>query len=575
MMRQSHRKVEARIVFFLGAILASFITVKSATLDVNLVSPTGVTNLTRAFISGTVGNGNILQAQGTNIVGLATNNLGGGTITYNTDQFGTNTTLISIKDGVVITNLSVTGSLTENGVDVLTNIPPAGANNAIVIWLTTNSQSFIPNGIGMLTNDGNGNFGYTTNISQDISLISVTISNSITTNQYFITGKGNTLIITNALQLLSLSSSVLMVTASGVVTNVTLGAGLSLASQTLTANDTTKLPLAGGIMTGDILTTDNSFNLGAASTRWKYVFTSGSYYGTNGSAVAPIYSYSASTNSGMYLAAVNRPAFAASGFWAGDFDGNGFQAKSIHLTTAFNGGSDAIITREGAAIIQFGDDATAQNTPTSQTIKGPDGLAGTGTNINGANLTIAAGRNTGSGTGGSLLFQTAPAGSSGTSAGTLTTRLTIPSTGIADFTAIPTVNGVQLLTNSTAGTTGSTNYRSSVIWLTTTGTNVDSGQIDWLKTNQCYAIVLTNNVFFSDVVCTNVPDTNSFQYLQLDLIQDATGGRTVTFTNSIFAGVNGTFAITSTSNSWDSLTLLNSRQTNGNVAVIPVNNLKR
>jgi hypothetical protein len=125
------------------------------------------------------------------------------------------------------------------------------------------------------------------------------------------------------------------------------------------------------------------------------------------------------------------------------------------------------------------------------------------------------------------------------------------------------------------GSAGSTNYRSPVVTLTMTGTNVDAGQIDWARTNQCYRLTLTNSAFFGDTVCTNVPDTNSFQWLQLDLVQDATGGRKVTFTNSIFAGVNGTFAITTNASAWDSCTLINSRQTNGNVAVLPSNNLHR
>ncbi len=125
------------------------------------------------------------------------------------------------------------------------------------------------------------------------------------------------------------------------------------------------------------------------------------------------------------------------------------------------------------------------------------------------------------------------------------------------------------------GSTGSTNYRSAVITLTMTTTNVDASQINWLSTNQCYRLILTTNAFFSDAVCINVPNTNSFQWLQLDILQDGTGGRTVTFTNSIYAGVNGTFPITLTANSWDSCALINSRQTNGNVAVLPSNNLRR
>jgi hypothetical protein len=128
---------------------------------------------------------------------------------------------------------------------------------------------------------------------------------------------------------------------------------------------------------------------------------------------------------------------------------------------------------------------------------------------------------------------------------------------------------------SSGGSSGSTNYRSAVIALTMTGTNVDASQIDWSLTNVCYRLTLTTNAFFGDTVCTNTPGTNFFQWLQLNLVQDATGGKIVTFTNSIFAGVNGTFAITTNGNAWDSLTLINSPQTNGNVAVLPSNFLHR
>lgn len=134
---------------------------------------------------------------------------------------------------------------------------------------------------------------------------------------------------------------------------------------------------------------------------------------------------------------------------------------------------------------------------------------------------------------------------------------------------------VTIASTASGGSSGSTNYRSAVIALTMTGTNVDASQIDWLKTNQCYRLgPLTGNAFFGDAVCVNVPNTNDYQWLQLDIIQ-GTGGNTVTFTNSIFAGVNGTFAITTNANAWDMLSLVNSRQTNGNVAVAPINWLHR
>jgi hypothetical protein len=107
---------------------------------------------------------------------------------------------------------------------------------------------------------------------------------------------------------------------------------------------------------------------------------------------------------------------------------------------------------EAASAIQIGLDGVGQAVPTSWILKGPDALAGTATNINGANLTIAGGRNTGTGTGGSLLFQTAPAGSTGTAAGTLTTRLTIDSTGLSTFAGSVAVGGGTAITKVISAT---------------------------------------------------------------------------------------------------------------------------
>jgi hypothetical protein len=69
---------------------------------------------------------------------------------------------------------------------------------------------------------------------------------------------------------------------------------------------------------------------------------------------------------------------------------------------------------------------------------GPQGFrinatSGRGTNVAGASLTLAAGAGTGSALGGSLLFQTATATTTGVIGNTLTTRLTIDSTGRSLF----------------------------------------------------------------------------------------------------------------------------------------------
>lgn len=150
--------------------------------------------------------------------------------------------------------------------------------------------------------------------------------------------------------------------------------------------------------------------------------------------------------------------------------------------------------------------------------------------------------------------------------------------GTASFGALSaqsaTVNGSPVLTNATAPTTN------TVIVLAlggTGGTNVSGG--NWASGNAAgttFKLILTTNAFFGDTTFTNVPVTNGSQYGLLHIIQDATGVRTVTWTNSIFEFVNGiSIAQTTNANSEDVYSLFNSVKTNGNIAVIPMNNLHR
>lgn len=245
-------------------LVVPFLTIRAAVVDVSTVSPNGVTNIIRYFLSGAVGNNRILQIQGTNLVGIETNmfassgeyrtlltetNVWTGSNTFN-GVFQVSSILVTNAiqvDGVAVFNDSFsalnitsgtfiltpilaattingndgifTNSLTLRGVPVLTNIPPNGSANTLVKWITTNSESFIANGIGMLTNDGNGNFGYTTNISQDLTINNLTINSNLTvqsitinsnltvinstttSNLYVVNGKNNTLIVTNYVQM--------------------------------------------------------------------------------------------------------------------------------------------------------------------------------------------------------------------------------------------------------------------------------------------------------------------------------------------------------------------------------------
>ena len=91
---------------------------------------------------------------------------------------------------------------------------------------------------------------------------------------------------------------------------------------------------------------------------------------------------------------------------------------------------DLYLTRRAAANLRLGlADAAA---PIAQTLSVQSVVAGT-SNTAGTNFTIAGSQGTGTGAGGSLIFQVAPAGSSGSAVNALSTALTIAGTLNAQF----------------------------------------------------------------------------------------------------------------------------------------------
>lgn len=94
------------------------------------------------------------------------------------------------------------------------------------------------------------------------------------------------------------------------------------------------------------------------------------------------------------------------------------------------GSDDAILSRRGAANFRLG--AADAAAPVAQTLSVQSVVAGT-SNTAGANLTITGSQGTGTGAGGSIIFQVAPAGSSGTAQNALATALTIDSALTAIF----------------------------------------------------------------------------------------------------------------------------------------------
>lgn len=88
------------------------------------------------------------------------------------------------------------------------------------------------------------------------------------------------------------------------------------------------------------------------------------------------------------------------------------------------------LTSPAAANLQLGA-ASVDTAPVAQKLSVQNTLAGGTSNVAGANFTIAGSQGKGTGLGGSLIFQVAPAGSTGTAVNALATALTIDSTKTA------------------------------------------------------------------------------------------------------------------------------------------------
>src|SRR6266576_3517319 len=151
----------------IASIVCTIIVISSligTVTDVNISSPRGTTNIIRNIITNSVGSGELLLVQGTNILGISTNNFGpsnaitsviinfsgpgvGGTVIN--PIFADSTNLYGIGT-INANNGGFTNSLLFNGVQVLTNIPAVGSTNTLTKWLTSNSLSYIVNLSGIL-----------------------------------------------------------------------------------------------------------------------------------------------------------------------------------------------------------------------------------------------------------------------------------------------------------------------------------------------------------------------------------------------------------------------------------------
>jgi hypothetical protein len=149
-----------------------------------------------------------------------------------------------------------------------------------------------------------------------------------------------------------------------------------------------------------------------------------------------------------------------------------------------NANRDLFIERAGAASIRLG--APDAASPIAQTFGVQNVVAGT-SNVAGAALTIAGSIGTGTGAGGNIVFQVAPAGSSGTAQNSLSTALSIfgadggLSTGAATDQGAGTLNLAGSLYNNGTAPTGTGGYvratSPSISSLTVTGSFTATGLV--------------------------------------------------------------------------------------------------
>lgn len=217
------------------------------------------------------------------------------------------------------------------------------------------------------------------------------------------------------------------------------GATISVTNTNATSGTNAALTLSASGATGSVGTAPNrALNI-----------TAGQSVFPDGTNLLPSLTFSTNKATGMYLISSSVIGFTSNASQAMALNGFDLVIQnngSLGITSAAGTTADVILDRSAAAHWKWGSNTPAAS-PVAQTQSVQDG---TGTNIAGANWTMAGSRGTGTGVGGSIVFQTAPAGSSGTSQNALVTAVTIPSTGgllfpeLSSAPATPASNNVQL-----------------------------------------------------------------------------------------------------------------------------------
>ncbi len=225
----------------------------------------------------------------------------------------------------------------------------------------------------------------------------------------------------------------------------------------------------------------------------------------------PTISFDGHSTSGIYYDTSNNAvAFSFGGTAGARISGGGvFTMGPLILGAA---GSWSYVYSESVAVVQFGyDDAS----PAAQTLKGADA---TGDDHAGGSLTIAGGRGTDTGVGGSVKIATAPAGAGGSNEGTLVDRVEVDSTGAikhlgANSQATNIKQATVALTTTAAATATATNLipaGSTVVGVTTrvtTAVTGDAGFTGFDIGHSATTIVLADQNAWGDNVTPTINET--------------------------------------------------------------------
>lgn len=195
-------------------------------------------------------------------------------------------------------------------------------------------------------------------------------------------------------------------------------------------------------------------NGGTAPTTWNNTASGGTYAGINAIASFAGSFLDFHINGGGSVFRVDSSGDIFSTAFLQVISGNGVQVGNTGAygyaisSSAFGSGTpDTFLTRAAAANWRHGQADVAA--PVSQTISVQNVVGGT-TNTAGANLTITGSQGTGTGAGGSIIFQTAPAGTTGSTQNALSTRFTINTTGVV---SAGTISGSNLSGTNTGDVT--------------------------------------------------------------------------------------------------------------------------